>query len=206
MKRALFFILLSMFLQQKMRGQAAKSGFSALSSNEKWWVVFHPFKAKRALAVSVETLKFTDSIKKTGIIGKDNNGGHLDAFKHTLWMLMLSAEIGPKAAFSLGKAHEKGNYKTFKKGAKEDGFLPDKVSSEMDLFNNQIGIDIFKKYPTDSQDQYLRHVLRYLENGKLRMIRKDGSHFISCEGSTIDPSALKGNWENDKCLIPTAKI
>ncbi|MGI9530817.1 DUF6973 domain-containing protein [Lutimonas sp.] len=206
MKRAVILILLTTCIQQKLHSQAGVSGFSELSSNEKWWVVFHPFKAKRALAVSLETLRLTDSIKKAGTVGRDNNGGHLDAFKHTYWMLALSREIGPNSASSLGRAHEKGNFKSFKKGTKEDGFLPDKVSSEMDLFNNQAGVNIYKKYPKDSQDQDVQHVLSHLEKGKLRMIKKDGSLFINCEGDMIDPLALKGSWENDKCLIPTSKI
>lgn len=206
MKRLVCLIFLTIYAAQHVTSQSSSSGFSDLSSNEKWWVVFHPFKAKKALHVSIETLYLTDSVKKAGIIGTDNNGGPLDAFKHTYWMLLLSKEIGPKAAIKLGKAHEKGNYKSFKKGGKEDGLLPDKVSTEMDLFNNQMGLAIYSQYPEDSQNQYLHHVLKYLNNGELRMIKKEGSNFISCEGLVIAPADLKGVWENDKCLIPTGKI
>ena len=46
-------------------------------------------------------------------IGDDNNGGALDAFKHAFWMARLTQGIGHRASLSLGKAHEKGNYKAF---------------------------------------------------------------------------------------------
>lgn len=120
-------------------------------------------------------------------------------------MLLLSKEIGPNAASSLGRAHEKGNYKTFKKGGSEDGFLPDKASSEMDLFNNQIGISIFKKYPQETQNQSIERVMNYLDNGDLRMIKKKGKDFVDCQGNIIEPSSLTGVWENDKCLISSFK-
>ena len=61
-------------------------------------------------------------------------------------MARLTQGIGRRAAYSLGKAHEKGNYQTFKNRQLEDGILPDKPSSEMDLYNNQIGISIGKRF------------------------------------------------------------
>ena len=33
-------------------------------------------------------------------------------------------------------------YKSYKKGRHEDGNLPDKISSDMDLFNNRVGVQI----------------------------------------------------------------
>ncbi len=206
MKRAMFLIFLSVGLQQQISCQQFNSGFSSLSSAEKWWVISHPFKVKKALGASLKTLEVTDSIKKSGQIGSDNNGGHLDAFKHTYWMLLLSKDIGPKAALKLGIAHEKGNYRSFKNGSKEDGFLPDKVSSDMDLFNNEAGIDLYKQFSERSEQQHIDLVLSSLKKGELRMIKKKDSNFISCEGLVIDPSILVGTWENEKCLIPTNKI
>ena len=125
--------ILFLILSLQLIGQTKKNGFSSLSSPEKWWVVCHPFKAKKALEVSLRALLVTDSIKKTNTIGVDINGGKLDAFKHTFWMANLSHHIGEKASLKLGEAHEKGNYRSFLRGHPEDGFLPDKVSSYMDL-------------------------------------------------------------------------
>lgn len=193
-------------IQFQVKSQQVDSGFSSLSSPEKWWVIWHPFKAKKALTASLSTLEVTDSIKKTGLIGTDINGGQLDAFKHTYWMVVLSNSIGPKAAISLGKAHEKGNYNTFKKGGKEDGYLPDKASSDMDLYNNQAGIDLYHQHVEESDNIMIQLVLDALYRGELRMIKKEGSHFLNCNGFTIDPSHLIGTWENEKCLIPTTGL
>ncbi len=206
MKRGVYFIFLVLSFHQQIIGQQVDSGFSSLSSAEKWWVVWHPFKAKKALGVSLKTLEVTDSIKRSGVIGADNNGGQLDAFKHTYWMLLLSQDIGSKAALRLGNAHEKGNYRSFKNGSKEDGYLPDKVSSDMDLFNNQVGLDLYENFPDESKQEHIDHVLNSLRKGELRMIKKEGSKFINCQGLVIEPTALIATWENEKCLIPTHKI
>ena len=206
MKKVTLLSLLLFAIQFQVKSQQVDSGFSSLSSPEKWWVVWHPFKAKKALTASLMTLEVTDSIKKTGLIGTDINGGQLDAFKHTYWMVVLGKNIGPKAALSLGKAHEKGNYNTFKKGGKEDGYLPDKISSDMDLYNNQAGIDLYKQYSSESEHAMIELVLNTVHNGGLRMIKKEGSHFLNCDGFIIEPSLLIGTWENDKCLVPSTGI
>lgn len=206
MKKIALISFFMLAMQFQVKSQQVDSGFSSLSSPEKWWVIWHPFKAKKALAVSLNALEVTDSIKKTGLIGNDINGGRLDAFKHTYWMVILSDNIGPKAAISLGKAHEKGNYNTFKKGGKEDGYLPDKVSSDMDLYNNQAGIDLYHQHAEESDNTMIELVLDALYKGELRMIKKDGSHFLNCEGFTIEQSLLIGTWENEKCLIPTTGL
>lgn len=206
MKKKAFLILFMLVMQFQVKSQQVNSGFSSLSSPEKWWVVWHPFKAKKALTVSLKTLEITDSIKKTGSIGTDINGGQLDAFKHTYWMMILGKNIGPKAAIRLGKAHEKGNYNTFRKGGKEDGYLPDKASSDMDLFNNQSGIDLYTQHTPESENAMIELVLDALFNGELRMIKKEGSHFLDCDGYVIEPSLLTGTWENEKCLIPSTGL
>lgn len=198
--------LIMVAVQFQGKSQQIDSGFSALSSPEKWWVIWHPFKAKKALDASLKTLAVTDSIKKEGLIGTDLSGGQLDAFKHTYWMMLLSKRIGPKAAASLGKAHEKGNYKTFKTGGKEDGYLPDKAASDMDLHNNKAGIDIYNQNVQASEHAMIELVLDALYQGKLRMIKKEGSNFLNCEGHVIESSDLIGTWENEKCLIPTSDL
>ena len=203
MKKITLLSLIMIAVQFQGQSQQIDSGFSALSSPEKWWVIWHPFKAKKALDVSIKTLAITDSIKKEGLIGTDLNGGQLDAFKHSYWMVILSKNIGPKAANSLGNAHEKGNYKTFKKGGKEDGYLPDKAASDMDLHNNKAGIDIYNQHDQASEHTMIEEVIKALYKGKLRIIKKEGSNFLNCEGHVIEPSVLIGKWENEKCLIPT---
>lgn len=198
-----FIGILFLLMNLNVYGQTKKNGFSSLSSPEKWWVVWHPFKAKKALEASLRALEVTDSIKKTGLVGGDINGGQLDAFKHTFWMASLSHRIGQKPSLKLGKAHEKGNYKSFLKGKAEDGALPDKVSSDMDLFNNQAGAQISENHPNFTEIECIQLTLEKLRQGQLKIIKKDGQVFLNCHGDVILESSLIGTWENDKCLIPS---
>ena len=105
MKKLFYWIFCFIFLGCSPK---LKQSLSKLSKPERKWVIFHPFKAKRAYAVSVEAQLVKDSIKRLNtVVGKDNNGGKLDAFKHSYWMARLTQDIGERAAYTLGKAHEK---------------------------------------------------------------------------------------------------
>jgi hypothetical protein len=203
MYRRIFFCLLFLKMGYSSYAQSTESRFSKLSGPEKWWVIWHPLKAKRALNISLEVLRITDSISKTGSIGHDRNGGKLDAFKHCYWMAFMTEEIGETAALKLGEAHERGNYKTFKKGKLEDGFLPDKPSSEMDLFNNKMGAELSGNKTQLTSLQLMNGVIEMIENGKLRILKKENATFLTCNGQVIASGELKGKWINDKCLIPS---
>lgn len=199
MKNICIFLLLfsiNSFSQNKVKG------FSKLSSPEKCWVVFHLFKAKKAMIISKEAIHVSDSINKTNILDKDKNGGQVDAFKHSYWLARLSQSIGKNAAIKLGKAHEKGNYKTYKKGKLEDGFLPDKLSSDMDLFNNQVGAKIGIKNYNSSKEKIIEIIISEIKEGKMKIIKKDSNgNFLTCEGVIISKEVLKSTWENNKCLV-----
>ncbi len=199
----LFFLLV--FFVLNSRAQSKVGTFFTLSSPEKCWVLFHPFKAKMAFEITKITLVKTDSVAKETILS-DLNGGKLDAFKHSFWMAKLSQKIGSKASLKLGKAHEKGNYKTFKKNQLEDGFLPDQKSSEMDLFNNTVGAKIGDKNKALSQKELVNRILSEIQNGSMKVLKKDASgNFLTCDGRILIKDSLQGKWENDKCLVFSAR-
>ncbi|MEN8186590.1 MAG: hypothetical protein ABFR05_05625 [Bacteroidota bacterium] len=199
--KKLFFISL-IFFNINLYSQSTFKKFFELSSPEKWWVVFHPFKAKKAYHISEKTLKITDSISNTEIIGNDFNGGKLDAFKHSFWMAYLTRNIGKRAALKLGEAHEKGNYQSFKKNKKEDGYVHDKISSEMDIYNNEIGANIAIQNPESTLTDLENLIIKAINQGKMKVIKKDSTgNFLTCEGVIIPVDSLKGKWENEKCLI-----
>lgn len=206
MYRNIFFSLLFVFLTVDMVGQQMSSKFSRLSAPEKWWVVWHPFKAKTAFISSMRTLEITDSIKSINVIGSDLNGGRIDAFKHAYWMADLSKRIGTKSALKLGQAHEKGNYREFLNGDKEDGYLPDKASSDMDLFNNRIGVKLYETSSVNSEKEMIGVVITALLRGELKVIKKQGAFFLDCNGKILEPPSIHGVWENDKCLIPSNEL
>ncbi len=191
----LFFLVLHSTAQSKV------STFFELSSPEKCWVIFHPFKAKRAFEVTNLTLQKIDSLAQENVLS-DLNSGKLDAFKHSFWMAKLSQNIGSKASIKLGKAHEKGNYKTFKKNRLEDGLLPDQKSSEMDLFNNTIGAEIGNENKMLTPKELVNLIIFEIQYGTMKVLKKDTlGNFLTCDGKIIPKDSLLGKWENDKCLI-----
>jgi hypothetical protein len=170
-------------------------------------VFAHPLKAKRAMLTTKKVLTVVDSIRRAGTIGTDMNGGKLDAFKHAYWMASLSLVIGSKKALKLGKAHEKGNYREFKKHRLEDSILPDSVSSAMDLHNNENGIYELGNCRTfRSEKEAQQKIMHALENGKLKVIKKDKlGNYLYCDGTFIDMNEWKGKWNIPKCLVASGK-
>lgn len=202
-----YLVLLLVFLVLSGCSATLKTSYSKLSSAEKTWVVFHPFKAKRAYQISLEAEKVKDSIKLKDDVGKDNNGGQLDAFKHSYWMSRLTQGIGKRAAYSLGKAHEKGNYQSFKKRRLEDGFLPDKPATDMDLHNNAIGISIGNRFKTTAKHTLVEIVIDSVKSGVMKILLKDGmGNFLDCNKKRIPLDSLKGKWNTKKCLVPSSHM
>ena len=199
-----YFVLFFLLLLINGCSPKLKQSFSKVSKPEKTWAFFHVFKAKKAFLITKRVEKTIDSMKNEGVIGKDINGGHLDAFKHSFWMVQLTQGIGKRAAYRLGKAHEKGNYQTFKKHQLEDGVLPDKPSSEMDLFNNKVGINIGSKYKNTSKKELITYLLDSLRLGKLRILSKDNQgNFLDCQKKAIPLDSLLHKWNTKKCLVPS---
>ena len=202
MKR-FFFLFLSVLLLSSCATRHTEA-YQKLSRPEKTWVLFHPFKAKRAYLISKEAELVKDSLAGISDIGSDNNGGRQDAFKHSFWMARLTQKIGPGAALRLGKAHEKGNYLSYLKRQKEDGFLPDSPATDMDLYNNAVGITIGKNSKKNSKATLIRLVRDSLNAGRLRILLKDKQgHFLDCNQKRIPPDSLKGKWNTSKCLVPS---
>lgn len=173
--------------------------FKKLSCAEKRWVVFHPFVAKKALQLSLEARTVTAEVKQQRILNGTGNGDQLDAFRHTYWMARLTQEIHWRKAKRLGKAHEKGNYRQFKKGKLEDDVLPDKIIAEMDLFNNEVGLNLGKM---NRKQELKNEVIKLVKEGKCKIIKTDtNGNFLDEQNNIIPAEELKGKWENRKVLV-----
>lgn len=200
MKKVLFFyfVLASSILYSQSNWQQ----FKRLSCAEKTWTVLHIFKAKKAYIVAKEAQHVTDSIAKTPLLDGDRSGGQVDAFRHAYWMARLHQEIGKRAARSLGIAHEKTNYQQYKNSLLEDGEAPDKISSDMDLFNNDVGLSFTLKGVPHPKDGLIYKIVNAILAGKLKVIKKDQKrNYLSCNGKHITQKELRGKWENNKCLM-----
>lgn len=206
LNKTIFILFLFISCFSNGYSQSSAKGFKKLSSPEKWWVILHPFKAKRAYKISLEANRISDSISKTNLLDNDKNGGQVDAFRHSYWMATLAQRIGRHAAKSLGKAHEKGNYKHFKKEKLEDGTIPDKPSSEMDLYNNTIGIEIYKENKKACKREFIKLIVDQINQGKLKIIKKNiNGDYVNCEGVLLSKNEYYGKWENSKCIITSKK-
>lgn len=200
------FIILLIFLGNQMSAQSTWEKFRKLSAPYKKWVLLHPFKAKKALEISVEATNVSDSVAKTDLLDKDKVGGQVDAFRHAYWTARLQQEIGKRAAISLGKTNEKDNYKTFKKNQTENGIVPDNASKEMDLFNNNIGLRFTQKGIPASRKEITLRIVNAILMGDLKVIKKDTiGNYLTCDGALIPSAALGNSWQNKKCLIPSSK-
>lgn len=185
-------------------GQSNWKAFTKLSGPKKNWVIWHVFKAKKARQISLEARRVADSIKNSPLLDRDPSGGQVDAFRHAYWMARLRQEIGKNAARSLGKAHEKENYNDFLKRRKEEGSVPDAISSEMDLYNNEIGLSFTVKNCVCPREGLIYKIINAIKAGKLKVIKKNkDQQFLTCNDAVIPEETLQGAWYNKKCLVPS---
>ncbi len=178
------------------------SSFKKLTPPEKRWVIFHPLIAKKVYKISIKAKNIADSLISDTSFDGDKNGGQIDAFRHTIWMAMLSQKYNWRKIYKLGLAHEKGNYYQYKKHKTEDGTLPDKISSEMDLLNNDAGRQIGMDNKNASLDSLINIVKQNVLSGNLWIIKKNKKgEFLDQYNNVINADSLKGKWENNKVIV-----
>ncbi len=202
-KWSIYFIALLMLMPGTLKAADNRlDAFCKLSRPEKCWVLTHPFKASRAWKSTKLTRQITFEVAQDSLLDGDVNGGQLDAFRHTFWLATLSQKMRWKKAWRLAEAHEKGNYLAYKNGKMEDGSLADSASSEMDRFNNQLGIEIGRKNKMASQESLSRLVIKAILDGQARVLSKNiQGEYLDCEHKIISDSS--GKWNIPKCLIPS---
>lgn len=193
-----------MTVQQSTAQQSVIKKFLQMHLPEQIWVITHPFIAKKAWTITKEAKAIADSMAHDRELDGNIAGGQVDAFRHAFWMASLVQEIHPRKARKLGIAHEKGNYIDFKKKTLEEGQLPDSVSCEMDMKNNEAGIAIGKENRDMSQEKLIGRVKNAVLSGELWVIKKDSKgNFLDWNGNIIPPEDYLGKWNNPKCLVPS---
>ena len=199
----LFFLFL--ICVQHAAAQNLLQQYRQLAKAEKRWVRCHLFVAKRAMQCTRLTEQLYEQAKKDSLIIGPENGGKPDAFRHALWMALLTQNIGAKKALKLGIAHEKANYEFFLKKKNEYGELPDSMGTVMDLFNNQRGADLALQHSKDSTQVMVYVVLLSLTHGELCIMKTDQSgRFLTCENQPINMENYSGQWNIPKCLVSSA--
>jgi hypothetical protein len=206
MRKYFFLFLFVIPLMVKAQNSTLHS-FLKLSTAEKKWTIGHVFIAKKAWMITERCRFVTDSLGKLGIPDRDHSDGKLDAFRHTFWMATLSEKIGVRKSLSLGWAHEQGNYRDFKRGRFEEGDLPDKASTDMDLYNNKIGVGIGMALKGNGEKMIIDSIIKAISKGKMRIVLKD-TLGRSCDSAfhPIPLGAMKGKWITSRVLVPSGKM
>lgn len=180
--------------------------FHELPRPEKWWAFFHPLILKRSYHIAKEAKRIADEKISDPDLDGDHDGGQVDAFRHTLWMAMMSREFGKWRSLSLGRAHEESNYQDYLARRLEDGNIPDHQACIMDLRNNSIGADLGRKYRKLSDSALIEVVKANVLEGKSWVLLKDRSgNFLDADGAVIPYDSLKGRWETKKQFVRSNK-
>lgn len=174
-----------------------------VSCPEKWWVIMHPFVAGRAFKITMDVMKTTDSL--TGIKNSEFSfkAQQADAFKHAFWMASLVQEIHWRKALALGNAHERGNYRTFRKNLRKGiDDTHDEAARQMDLWNNRVGLTSGIAKTGSDKKERIETILDSLESGALKVIRTNAAgKFVDCNGNGLPEVNYRNKWINDKCLV-----
>jgi hypothetical protein len=201
-----FFLLLIAPSNVFSQNEGLVRSFIRLGFPEKVWVITHPFIAKKTWKITKEALRISDEIKRDSLLDGDPDGGQVDAFRHTYWMASLTQKISCKKARRLGKAHEKVNYRNFKKGRKEENNLPDEASSDMDLRNNELGIALGIVNKNLSQNELVTLVRNAILEGKAWKIYKNKKgESLDCNGNIILAEKRMALWKTLRCLVESSK-
>lgn len=176
-----------------------------ISRYEIRWAFFHPFASIKIKRILPEAMAVYADVKQQHLLDSFENGGKLDAFRHTYVMAFLARDIKPKKLYKLGIAHERGNKRQFeKKHVLEDGERPDSLSCEMDLRNNEVGITLGKSNSSLSKEELKVLVIQEIKKGTTWYIKRNQSgKYVTCNDEIIQFELYKSKWYIPKCLIRT---
>ena len=176
--------------------------FKKLSCPEKRWVFLHPFAAKKAFTITVESRVVSKQMETDSLLDHDADGGQVDAFRHAYWMSRLAQEMCWRKVSRLGKAHERGNYLDFKKHRTGEEVFSDSIASAMDLFNNEVGIETGRKNNSLSKEKMKNLIVKKILNGEMKIVLKDKQgNSLNCEKKIIDLKMYSGIWNIPRCLV-----
>jgi len=175
-----------------------------ISKYEKRWAFFHPIAAFKIRYQLPQAMKLYQQVKASKDLDTLESGGKLDAFRHTFVMAYLARSVKRKKLLKLGIAHEKGNKLQFEKGLLENHELPDSLACEMDLRNNQTGIDIGVANKKLNGEELKVLVIKEIKAGKAWYLKRNAKFdYVTCANQAINLMDYKGKWYVPKCLIKT---
>ena len=122
--------------------------------------------AHRIVCVRVAIAAFKARGSSQAEFHDGNVGGRIDCFRHTYWNASMTRSVGADYAKQWADAHENG-YPANRATPK------DRLLSDMDFFNNDVGRKIGKAHEKDSDEATKRAVRDAIANGDVRAVRYD---------------------------------
>lgn len=175
-----------------------------ISKYEYRWAIVHPFAALKIKNQLPKAMLMYQKVKNEKRLDTLQNGGKLDAFRHTYTMAYLSRNIKVKKLRKLGKAHERGNQYQYYNQKLEFGERADSLSCEMDLRNNELGFLIGSNNKWLNDLELKEVVLNEIIIGKAWYLKRNEINlYTDCLGNELILDHYKGKWHVPKCLIHT---
>ncbi len=142
-------------------------------------------------------------VKQQHLLDTFENGGKLDAFRHTFAMAYFSKYVKAHKLRKLGKAHEKANHWQFLHSlSDEDGELSDSLSSVMDLKNNDIALSLSEEVKKLSIEEIKQKIISLIKNGGVFIMKRNAQgKYLDWDGNVIPTEKIKGIWNIPKCLV-----
>lgn len=177
--------------------QNRKEIIKSLSLKDKIWVIRNYSSMKKAYKISLDVLKTMDSLNRENFLGGNTEGGKFDAFRHIYWTYSLTKEIGEEKTRRVGEIYENYNRYIFN-NSDYSGY--DSVSMAMDLFNNDIGIELGKNKITDSL--IFNEITNIIFSGKAKIVKKNTLEQSLDENDNVIPEEeWKKKWINNRKLV-----
>lgn len=177
--------------------QNRKEIIKSLSLKDKIWVMKNYSSIKKAYKISLDVLKTMDSLNRENFLGGNTEGGKFDAFRHIYWTYSLTKEIGEEKTRRVGEIYENYNRYIFN-NIDYSGY--DSVSMAMDLFNNDIGIELGKNKITDSL--IFNEITNIIFSGKAKVVKKNTLEQSLDENDNVIPEEeWKKKWINNRKLV-----
>lgn len=177
--------------------QNRKEIIKSLSLKDKIWVMKNYSSIKKAYKISLGVLKTMDSLNRENFLGGNTEGGKFDAFRHIYWTYSLTKEIGEEKTRRVGEIYENYNRYIFN-NIDYSGY--DSVSMTMDLFNNDIGIELGKNKITDSL--IFNEITNIIFSGKAKIVKKNTLEQSLDENDNVIPEEeWKKKWINNRKLV-----
>lgn len=177
--------------------QNKKEIIKSLSFKDKVWVMKNYSSVKKAFNISKNVLSVMDSLNKQNFLGGNTEGGKFDAFRHIYWTYSLTKEIGEEKARRVGEIYENYNkYMFFEKHV----YGYDSISMVMDLFNNEIGINLIKIEIDDSL--IFNEITNIILSGRAKIVKKNDLQQSLDENDNVIPEEeWKKKWINNRKLV-----